>query len=195
VRVVLARSTTSDAADYDFEKVRQFADDIDELKNTDGIESLLDDIANKRGNFDGTFDTKSFNSVKGSMFEARVGGEIGADSIDRLNLDYPRSDSSNTGDIDILRTTDGQAVIIDAKAGTGSPRTLEAQLDEYLRLRGKTIDGDVAIPKDARIRFVVQSRDAFLSDTNPPFVNDKLRAFIERLKNMNGASFETIEDV
>jgi hypothetical protein len=196
-RIVLARSVQAPENDYDIGRVEQFAEDTDELKQTEGINSLVDDIANKRGNFRSGFDRNSFNDVQGSIFEARVGGDLGAENVRRLNLEYDPEDAGNGSDIDVLQRSDGSVTIVDAKAGEvdTSSGGIGDQFDKYQKLNGQSIgtDDEIAISENANIEFVITNKRNFVGDTPAPVVNTVLIPFIRDVQRTPGARIWTVD--
>lgn len=176
--------------------IEQFAKDIDKLSDVEGVERVVNDIADKADDVGTGFSRAggSYSGVKGAVHNAEVGAALDVDRIDGLQITYDAGDVGDIGDGDIdILFRDDQAYIIDSKAGApSSPGKIEKQLRKYERLAEGSSVGEadnIKIPNGAKVRFVLRDREEFINKI-PPF-SDDLKELIEQNPN----TFVTLDEL
>jgi len=189
-RTVLVRSSFRE--DFSVSRVTRFVENLKEIESVKGSKRLVQRIANQRGSING-----GFNTVKGTVFEARFAKAFGVNSITELEVPY-KTRAGDEADIDVLQT-DGKTIIFDAKAVRDpSPDEIGKQIEQYKRLKNNDVGDDVIdynIPEDSEIVFVSRySREEFFTVSNdaPNFLQSRMDDLKTRIENNPDIKVEPI---
>jgi hypothetical protein len=130
--------------------------------------------------------------------EARFGAKLENRGISVKGLEVKYDFNGDQGDIDVLKTENGD-LLVDTKAGAPSGyASIKDQLRKYQELRNKNarLSNGVTVSSDAEIRFVVRDVDEFV-DNYPDFRPDSkdVEGFPEEVNSAdNGVKFISIDE-